>query len=87
MKTTTSTLSYRLPLEEKLCCTVHAFTYNCRRRLGVVFLPAHCCTDAEGVIAFFKRFDPDVQTIRTYAGRVRDTTFQRLGNGTWTATL
>lgn len=61
----------------KLMCQVSRIEYNFDTKIGAVFMPEHNCTDMAGCIALFKGIDPQVLTIKTYAGGVADTMYMR----------
>jgi len=62
-----------------LMTTVRRMSYDFERRVGALYLPEGVCTDMGGAIQFFKRIDPEVEQIQTYAGPERDTISTRTG--------
>jgi hypothetical protein len=70
---------------ELLVCFAEAVEYHPALRLGVLRLPKGSCCDMSGCIELFRRLDPDVRRIETFSGDVRDTRYERDGNGKWDA--
>jgi hypothetical protein len=63
----------------ELMTPVRRMTYEFEQRLGVLYLPPYCCTDMAGAIALFRRLDPEVQQVQTFAGSERDTVYALVG--------
>ena len=73
-------------LDSELMTEVDRLEYDCKARVGRVFMPAHCCVDMTGTIALFLRIDPEVQTIETFAGDQADTSYHRdVDPGAWSS--
>ena len=72
---------------EGLQCDVIQLRYDFERARGCLILPRDNCVDMTGAIALFKRIDPRVTQIETFAGvnasggLIRDTTYRRDDNG------
>lgn len=54
-------------------CFVRELRYDFAQRMGHLILEDGSCTDMRGCIELFKKIDPEVQAIATYAGGKRDT--------------
>src|SRR6516164_969980 len=52
--------------------------YDFNSRTGHLHMPADCCCDAHGCVNFFRRIDPKVRAIHTYAGDAPDTSYRRI---------
>lgn len=53
-------------------CYVYELRYDFRRRIGHLLMPDDACTDMAGAIDTFRRIDPGVLAVVTYAGRHPD---------------
>lgn len=65
-------------------CFVRELRYDFGQRMGHLMLEDGSCTDMGGCIELFKKIDPEVQAIATYAGGKRDTGYW-LKDGKWEA--
>lgn len=65
-------------------CFVRELRYDFSQRMGHLMLGDRSCTDMRGCINLFKKIDPDVQGIATYAAGKRDTAYV-LKDGKWEA--
>jgi hypothetical protein len=74
----------RRPVEQQMMTTVQRITYDWTTRTGRVDMPAYCCVDMSGCVAFFEALDPEVGCIETFAGPLPDTYYVRTGRR-WTA--
>lgn len=68
-----------------LATTVQRLHYDWSTGAGGLFMPDGCCTDMQGAIRLFRKIDPNVRVIRTFAGPARDTTYERVGRDEWVA--
>jgi hypothetical protein len=69
---------------EDLGCFLRELRYTWVTKTGIIiFPPANCC-DMKGCIQLFKRIDPKVICIRTYAEEEPDTIY-RYVDGEWCA--
>ncbi len=71
--------------DDRLMCAVQSLTYDFRSKTGHLRLEDGHCTDATGCIRFFEQIDPAVETVVTWSGTRRDTSYQRSERGDWTA--
>lgn len=68
---------------DDVMCRVQRLEYDFEARTGYLYLPPHNCVDMTGCIDLFTALDPDVQHIRTMAGRREDTGYLRGADGEW----
>jgi len=54
-------------------CFVHELRYDFNARVGHLMMEDESCTDMAGAIELFRRIDPGVREIATYAGGHPDT--------------
>lgn len=67
-------------------CFVRELRYDFGQRMGHLMLEDVSSTDMRGCIELFKKIDPDVQAIATYAGGKRDTGYVLI-DGKWEARI
>lgn len=63
----------------ELQCSVLGISYDFSTRQGVLSMAETNACDMTGCIAFFKRIDPKVESIRTVAGDNEDTSYRLIG--------
>lgn len=68
---------------EPLVTAVTGLHYDFVSRTGRLNMPDCCCCDMDGCIALFKRIDPKVRCIQTFAGDTPDTKYVRNWDGEW----
>jgi hypothetical protein len=67
---------------------VTGIEYSFKYRTGRLYMEHGCCCDMQGCINFFRTIDPDVASIRTFAGIKEDTSYRRSKDGvSWEASL
>jgi hypothetical protein len=64
---------------------VERLEYDFLAREGRLQLPTGCCVSMGPAIDLFRRLDPEVKLIRTFAGPVPDTLYRRHGRTEWEA--
>jgi hypothetical protein len=64
-----------MPYRQDVQCVVEKLEYDFDAKIGVLQLGEHDCTDMSGCIALFKKIDPDVVEIRTFAAKRKDTSY------------
>ncbi len=69
---------------DDLECEVESLFYSFQLREGGLHMGVGQCCDMGGCIALFQNIDSDVQRIVTYAGGVKDTTYEK-SRDTWIA--
>jgi hypothetical protein len=69
----------------ELLCDVVSVYYDFGERTGKLVMGDQQCCTMDGCIAMFRRIDPDVRLINTYAGKIADTSYMRDMEGRWTA--
>lgn len=74
----------RSVFRDDLQCSVSNLSYDFTTRTGYLNMPDGVCTDMSGCIRLFEKIDPDVRTIRTFAGNEEDTAYHRT-DGVWEA--
>ena len=74
-------------LEHRLGCAVEGLTYDFERMEGALHLARNHCCDMTACINLFKRIDPRVQFIQTFAAGVMDTKYRLRSSGEWVAAL
>jgi hypothetical protein len=62
--------------------SVTGFEYNFISRAGRLYMEPDCCCDMTACIEYFQNIDPDVRSIRTFAGIKTDTAYHLEGK-TW----
>jgi hypothetical protein len=67
----------------ELMTEVLRIDYDVRTRRGRVFMAEGCCVDMTGTIRLFKRIDPQVKAIDTFAGELPDTCYRREHDDHW----
>jgi hypothetical protein len=72
-------------LDEQLQCEAYRLDYNCKTKIGHLYMAEGDCCDMVGCIQRFRKIDSEVREIRTYAGAVKDTFYQRNDEGDWRA--
>jgi|SRR6516165_85640 hypothetical protein len=68
---------------DELQTDLNDVTYSFNNRVGKLFMPEGCCCDMSGCINLFRRIDPKVQFIETWAGETLDTCYRKLHDGCW----
>ena len=69
---------------DELMCEIKDLCYSFARRAGHLYMAEHNSCDMQGCIALFKRVDPNVQDIATFAGGESDTRYKLTDRG-WQA--
>lgn len=69
----------------RLKCHVSKINYNCEQRGGMLFVATGECCDMTACIKLFETVDPDVETIRVFAGIIAPVNLYRKERGTWKA--
>ena len=67
---------------KKFQCEVLRLSYDFASRAGIVEFPENDCCDMDGAITVFSAIDPEVISIRTYAGGKKDTVYRKI-KGEW----
>jgi hypothetical protein len=70
--------------KQMLQTSVTGFEYSFVHHTGRLYMPRGCCCDMTDCVNFFRKIDPDVEAIRTFAGIEEDTAYQR-HDGKWRA--
>lgn len=70
---------------EQLQCFVYKLEYNFKLKLGILIMANGSCCDMTECINLFKKIDPKVIQIQTFAGNKRDTTYSLHVNNEWVA--
>jgi len=68
---------------EELQWAVNGLAYSFANHFGKLAMYERCCCDMSGCINLFRRIDPDVACIETWAGRELDTCYRKLDDGRW----
>lgn len=72
-----------MALREDLRCEVKGVHCDFERHVGTLMMSPGHCADMDGCISLFQAIDPDILTIRTFAGFVPDAVYVR-SKGRWT---
>jgi hypothetical protein len=70
---------------QMLGTTVTGIEYNFCSHAGRVYMERDCCVDMTDCVNYFRRLDPNVAAIRTFAGVEEDASYRRLPDGRWEA--
>lgn len=73
-----------MAFDRALWCTPVGFSYLCDRHEGLFFMEENECVEMLACIALFKKLDPDVKIINTFAGATPDTVYVNTATG-WKA--
>jgi hypothetical protein len=71
----------------ELMCDVIRIEYDFEWCIGTAHFAEHNCCDMSGCINLFKRIDPYVKRIITFAGQQQDTWYKINAAGEWEAFL
>ena len=69
----------------ELNCDLVSLSYDFATRTGLLTMGEGQNCNMVGCIALFRRIDPDVRLVNTYAGQEQDTSYLRERDGRWTA--
>jgi hypothetical protein len=71
--------------KQMLGTSVTGMEYNFQSRAGRLYMDRGCCCDMTDCINYFRRIDPDVTSIRTFAGIEDDTAYVLRPGNQWEA--
>jgi hypothetical protein len=72
--------------KQMLQTSVTGIEYSFVHHAGRLYMERGCCCDMTDCINFFRKIDPEVESIRTFAGIEEDTTY-RCHDEKWRASL